>query len=266
MKCLETQLHYKKIKKISDGGFSNVYLVEKSLSHYALKLPKKNMCKNINFEKEYDILVSLNHPLICKCVEFYRKYSIPHLVMEFIDGVELYNLLYKYNKFDYKITQFISSCVLSSLIYLHDKNIIYRDIKPENIIINQQGYAILVDFGFSKIMNNSFTYTYCGTHGYMAPEIVKRKGYTKSVDMYSFGVLIHELYTGYIPLQYQNLSIQNESIYTCLQYLLTKSHNIRKSAHALRWMGFFNSIDFDLLEKYKIHSPLKSKIDFLTTT
>ena len=114
MKCLESSIHYTIIKKISEGGFSNVYLVKKSHTLYALKTPKK--CKNISFQQEYNILVKLNHPFICKCFEFYFEYNIPHLIMEYIHGIELYHLLYKYKKFDFEITQFISSCILSSLI------------------------------------------------------------------------------------------------------------------------------------------------------
>lgn len=240
MGCFERQ-KYTIIKKISDGGFSNVFLAENSGNGcFAIKITKQ---QSNEFKKEYDILYSINHPFICKCIELTQLYSRVALVLSFVDGVELYHILCQKQKLSYNETIFTSACILSALIYLHDLNIVYRDIKPENIIVNQNGYAILVDFGFAKKIKYT-TKTYCGTHGYMAPEIQQYKPYTLSVDMYSFGVLLYELYTGFLPHNNLNI-ISNPHLLSCISNLLSHNAHERKSALALRWSHIYNDLDFD---------------------
>jgi len=82
--------------------------------------------------------------------------------------------------------------------YLHSKNIVYRDLKPENLLIAEDGYLKLTDFGFAKIVENR-TYTLCGTPEYLAPEILLAKGHGKAVDWWTLGILIYELITGTDP-------------------------------------------------------------------
>ena len=95
--------------------------------------------------------------------------------------------------------------------YLHSKNVIYRDLKPENLLIAPDGYLKLTDFGFAKIVEKR-TYTLCGTPEYLAPEILLNKGHGKGVDWWTFGVLLYEMVAGIDPfndddpmLIYQNI-------------------------------------------------------------
>lgn len=95
--------------------------------------------------------------------------------------------------------------------YLHQKDIVYRDLKPENLLINQNGNLKLTDFGFAKVIENR-TYTLCGTPEYLAPEILLQKGHGKPVDWWCLGILIYEMIVGIDPFSddepmavYQNI-------------------------------------------------------------
>jgi len=90
--------------------------------------------------------------------------------------------------------------VVSAFEYLHNRGIIYRDLKPENLLLDKQGYIKMVDFGFSKhIDSGRKTWTFCGTPEYVAPEIILNKGHDRAVDFWSLGVLMYELLTGTPP-------------------------------------------------------------------
>ena len=106
--------------------------------------------------------------------------------------------------FDVISTQFYTACVVEALHYLHSHNIIYRDIKPQNLLLDHRGYLKLIDFGFAKqlIHQNDYiskTNTFCGTHEYMAPEIILGKDYDFAVDSWSLGILVFEMLTGTTP-------------------------------------------------------------------
>ena len=242
MNCFPTQ-KYCIVKQLSSGGFSNVYLVHHQSENYALKVMKKNKSHEKYFENEFTILKSLSHPFICSCFEQTFIFQSQAIVLHFIDGIELYDLLSK-DVLSFTKIKIFSSCILSALIYLHDLSIIYRDLKPENVMICKNK-AILIDFGFAKIIDTK-TKTYCGTLEYMAPEIKNNQSYSFPVDMYAFGVLLYEMYTNQLPFT-SSLHIPCE-LSICISNLLSYNSFDRKTAIALRWSYFFASIDFDLFE------------------
>ena len=252
MKCFDNPEKYTLHKKIAEGGFSKVYYATQEDNVYALKIMKKNHSSS-SYENECVILSSLHHSCICKFVEDMEYYSRKAIVLEYIDGMELYEILYIKGSLSYLETLFIGACILSALIYLHDLQIIYRDIKPENIIINNKGYGILVDFGFAKKIQNT-TSTFCGTIQYMAPEMKARKSYSFPVDMYAFGILLYEIYTQHFPFE-KTFKLPKE-MSEIIQNLLLSEHE-RKTAFAVRWSNYFNDIDFEKLEKKELISPYK---------
>ena len=98
------------------------------------------------------------------------------------------------------LARFYIACIVLALEYLHENNIVYRDLKPENVFIDHNGYTKIGDFGFAKVLNESNrTYTFCGTPGYVAPENVLAHGYNCSVDWWGLGVLMYVLLTGRQP-------------------------------------------------------------------
>ena len=110
----------------------------------------------------------------------------------------MFDELEKRIRFTYEEAKYFASEVILSLRYIHLNDIIYRDLKPENVMLDLQGHTKLIDFGFAKLINNSRTYTLCGTPEYLAPEMLRRKreGYGKSVDWWAFGIFLYELLVG----------------------------------------------------------------------
>ncbi|KAK9511041.1 hypothetical protein O3M35_005690 [Rhynocoris fuscipes] len=140
----------------------------------------------------------LNSPFTVSLHYFFETDRSFFFVSTFVDGKNLSELLNKEEYMEEEAAKFYATQVLLALEYLHNFNILYRDLKPENLIVDTTGFIKLVDFSISKMIKNR-TYTFCGTPEYMAPEIIERKGYNLSVDWWSFGVFIYELCSGFTP-------------------------------------------------------------------
>ena len=122
-------------------------------------------------------------------------------VMRFVRGGDMCTLLQKQKRFSESRAKFYAAIVSMALGHLHKQNFIYRDLKTENILLEEDGYLSLTDFGLSKQLNNDdeTTNTFCGTPVYLAPEIVKGYGYTKRVDWWALGILTYEMVVGFPP-------------------------------------------------------------------
>ena len=116
-------------------------------------------------------------------------------------GGELWTVLRDRRNFDEDTTRFYTACVIEAFSYLHSRHIIYRDLKPENMLLDEFGYVKLTDFGFAKRLYppGSKTWTFCGTPDYVSPEIILNRGHDYSCDYWSLGVLMFELLTGAPP-------------------------------------------------------------------
>ena len=129
-----------------------------------------------------------------------------YLIMEYLPGGELLNQLRRHegHEISESVAKFYLAEILLALETLQSHNIIYRDLKPQNILIDSNGHVKLTDFGFSKRMKdkNQRTFTNCGTPGYLAPEVLLDVvGYDYKADLWSYGILMCEMLGGFTPFQ-----------------------------------------------------------------
>ncbi|XP_038111367.1 cGMP-dependent protein kinase, isozyme 2 forms cD4/T1/T3A/T3B isoform X3 [Culex quinquefasciatus] len=195
------------IATLGVGGFGRVELVqlaqEKARS-FALKQMKKSQIvetrqqQHIMSEKE--IMSEANSDFIVKLFKTFKDRKYLYMLMESCLGGELWTILRDRGHFDDGTTRFYTACVVEAFDYLHSRNIIYRDLKPENLLLDVSGYVKLVDFGFAKkLQSGRKTWTFCGTPEYVAPEVILNRGHDISADYWSLGVLMFELLTGTPP-------------------------------------------------------------------
>ncbi|XP_028040529.1 cGMP-dependent protein kinase, isozyme 2 forms cD5/T2-like isoform X1 [Bombyx mandarina] len=195
------------IATLGIGGFGRVELVQiqgDSSRSFALKQMKKAQIvetrqqQHIMSEKE--IMSEMNCEFIVKLYKTFKDRKYLYMLMETCLGGELWTILRDRGQFDDATTRFYTACVVEAFHYLHSRNIIYRDLKPENLLLDSKGYVKLVDFGFSKKLQASRkTWTFCGTPEYVAPEVIMNRGHDISADYWSLGVLMFELLTGSPP-------------------------------------------------------------------
>ncbi len=120
-------------------------------------------------------------------------------VMPFYQGGDLFQFQVKKKTFDESIVAFFLVQVANMIKYLHERNIIYRNLKPENLLLNNDGYLKLCDFGLCEINKNESEIYFCGSAEYISPEIINGKGYNYISDWWSFGILCYELLFGIPP-------------------------------------------------------------------
>jgi len=196
------------IATLGVGGFGRVELVmihgDAKKRSFALKQMKKSQIvetrqqQHIMSEKE--IMEESDCGFIVRLFKTFKDRKYLYMLMESCLGGELWTILRDRGNFDDPTTRFYTSCVVEAFDYLHSRGIIYRDLKPENLLLDASGYVKLVDFGFAKKLQvGRKTWTFCGTPEYVAPEVILNKGHDISADYWSLGVLMFELLTGTPP-------------------------------------------------------------------
>ncbi|CAD8081527.1 unnamed protein product [Paramecium primaurelia] len=198
------------IRCIGMGGFSKVYMVREKRTglFYAMKLIEKSSIisqnKQIIIQNERDLMCNLNHPFIVKIQYAFesRKYLV--FVLEYCSGGELFFLLRKVKRMSEEQAFFYFAEICLGMKHLHDRNIIYRDIKPENILIDFDGHVRIADFGLSKQLDQDIAFSFCGSPEYMAPEMLLKQGHNLQLDLYCLGALLYELITGLPPFYSRN--------------------------------------------------------------
>ncbi|XP_060576647.1 cGMP-dependent protein kinase 1-like [Ruditapes philippinarum] len=194
------------------GGFGRVELVQINNDDsrtFALKIMRKHHIVETRQQEhimnEKKIMSESRSEFIVRLFRTFKDRKYLYMLMEVCLGGELWTVLRDKGSFDDTTTRFYTGCVLEAFTYLHSKGIVYRDLKPENLLIDSHGYCKLVDFGFAKKVGlGRKTWTFCGTPEYVAPEVILNKGHDITADYWSLGILMFELLTGSPPFSGQD--------------------------------------------------------------
>ncbi|KAM6956370.1 cGMP-dependent protein kinase 2 [Aplochiton taeniatus] len=194
------------IATLGMGGFGRVELVKlrDEDTTFALKCIKKKHVVDTRQQdhiySEKNILQQTNSIFIVRLFRTFRDDKFVYMLLEVCLGGELWSVLRDMTLFDEPTARFCMCCVLEAFDYLHARGIVYRDLKPENLLLDAEGYVKMADFGFAKKIGlGKKTWTFCGTPEYVAPEVIMNKGHDFGADCWSLGILIFELLTGSPP-------------------------------------------------------------------
>lgn len=218
---------FRLVRTLGTGTFARVCLVcpagsspqsadQSNIKYYAMKILRKTeviKLKQIDHVRhERAILADVaGHPFITNLRATFADRDSLYMVLDYVPGGELFSYLRKFRRFDEPTARFYAAEIVLVLQYLHEDQggVAYRDLKPENLLLDADGHIKFVDFGFAKRLGNQGdrpveTYTLCGTPEYLAPEVIHNKGHTAAVDWWALGILVYEFLTGYPPFWHQN--------------------------------------------------------------
>ncbi|KAJ8662271.1 hypothetical protein O0I10_001964 [Lichtheimia ornata] len=272
------------LKLLGRGAYGKVTLCRHvdSRKLYAMKVLKKASLfvhgkKNVEYMKtERQILEEVRHPFIVQLMYAFQTDERLFLILEYAVGGELFTHMAAEQMFSERVARFYIAELVLALDHLHTLGIVYRDLKPENCLLDAEGHVLLTDFGLSKVSVDGKANTFCGTAEYMAPEVLMELHYDKSVDWWTLGILMFEMLTGDTPFRAGNQkktmdAIQNKKLQVpyyvtsdakdLLNRLLRKNPNTRlgygddgtEQVQAHKW---FRRIKWkDMLER-KVQPPI----------
>ena len=177
-----------------DGVGTRKVCAVKCMSKEVIEATEQEM----HVENEKWVLSNCNYHLIPMLHAAWQTPTHYCLVLDIVQGGELFSLLQNQGPLQVNDARFYIACAAAALTYLHSLGVVYRDLKPENILIDAEGYATLVDMGFAKVVVGR-TYTLCGTPDYMAPEVIDGTGHALPCDWWSLGILAYECLIGKPP-------------------------------------------------------------------
>jgi len=240
-------------------------------------LSKKTIIEREELEHtkaEKRILMKLQSPFLVKLHYSFQTRDKLFFVMDYINGGELFYHLQREKTFSQERVRFYAAEITLGLEYLHNQGVIYRDLKPENLLLTSSGHICMTDFGISKEglhCKNDRTATFCGTPEYLAPEVLEGKGYGKAVDWWSFGTLVYEMLNGLPPFYSEDVQLMyskimnaklnlpknmGEEAISLIQGLLERDPNKRLAdPEKIKAHPYFAPIDWDKLAKLHIVPP-----------
>ena len=251
---------------------------------YALKCQSKRAIIDSGLQEhvlnEMHIMKLIEHPYIAKLYASLQDGTCIYFVLELLLGGELFTHLRHRGKLSEQSTRFYCATVVYGFLTLHAKKIAYRDLKPENLVMDVNGYVKLVDFGLAKQLFSGKTWTLCGTPDYLAPEIILNEGHDMAVDYWALGVLIYEMVSGAPPFYaedpmevYEKILGGNllmptyfsRNLADLVKKLLRSQQakrlgNTRGSTAAVIKHKWFSSFDWAGLETGEMKAPYKPKV------
>jgi len=150
---------------------------------------------------ERNVLSILHHPFVVHLNFAFQTTDKLFLILDYCPGGDLSQYLEIEKAFDEAKAKFYICEIILALEALHDQDIIFRDLKPDNVVLDDDGHALLTDFGLSRenVYDRDQAKSFCGSYAYLAPEMIRKKGHGKAVDWYLLGVVFYELVTGMPP-------------------------------------------------------------------
>jgi cGMP-dependent protein kinase len=235
-----------------------------------------------NLLLEKNILMQIDHIMIIKLIKTFKDEFRLYYLLEYVRGKDLFDVRAELGKITEEQAKFFAASLVVTLEYLHERKIIHRDVKPENVVIDEEGYIKLIDFGAANIVEGR-TYTAIGTPHYLAPEIILRTGYSFSVDWWSLGVLLHELVFGSVPfapddedpvtiyekilenkLDFSGFPYKSPELKPLITQLLTKNPAARTCGGfgTVKKTAWFNGFSWDRLLSRQLRPPYSAKCMF----
>jgi len=277
------------LKVIGKGSFGKVLLAKHKVeeSYFAIKvlhkaaIRKRNEARHIMAERNV-LLQNVKHPFLVGLHYSFQTSDKLYFVLDYVNGGELFFHLQRERYFPEHRARFYAAEIGSAIGYLHQLGIIYRDLKPENILLDSKGHVVLTDFGLCKegIEPKGTTSTFCGTPEYLAPEVLRKQSYDKSVDWWCLGAVTYEMMYGLPPFysrdtaeMYDNILHKplrlrtniSQSARHLLEQLLQKDRtkrlgNSETDFEDIRSHQFFRTINFQDLYDKKIDPPYNPNV------
>jgi len=287
MDDIPSEQMFTSMRVLGKGSFGKVVLVQKRTGKdrgglFAMKILRKtHLVKRRQIERtktERKVLSLVDHPFIMKLHFAFQSKEKLYLVLDYCPGGELFFHLSRYRRFPERVARFYAAELLLALGHLHRKGIIYRDLKPENVLLDADGHVKLGDFGLAK---DNISHpcqgasSMCGTPEYMAPEVLSQAGHGFCVDYWGLGMLVYEMMTGLPPWyttdrsklfrRLKSAPLDIPTYFTmesasCVSALLERNPRKRLGAFGIKSAmqhEFFSDIDWRSLRDRRIQSPIR---------